>query len=252
MTTRTLGTLVDDHRLDYIRLRRFPSPGAGLQLDPPYRYAHLPLVAPTHPDVIPHWPERGYVSGRHPNVRSLVLPIDWEQLSESPAFQILLEEMRNGPLADLIPWPTFVARKSRVHATLCGNLPTDARLSPDMRAKLARIGPIRIELRGLFSGNLNTGRLYLRVYPEEQGGDNLLHLVQDIVGRPRSSLYLVGAFNLTDHLAPSQADWLINVLRVWWESPILSIELPALALLDARDDLVLDGEFVEWVPLSFQ
>ena len=242
--------LAGENELDYLRLRQFPLPGQGLEFDETYRYAHLPLVAPAHPDVIAQHPERGYVMGRHANVRSLVVPVAWAALSAAPAFQELMAVMQAGPLADVIAWPVMEQRKERLHATICGNLPLDDALPAQARATLAALGPIRIDLRGLFSGNLNTGRLYLRLYPEKRGGVNVLHAVQDIVQRPRSGLYVVGLFNLTDRLTPAQGDWLAGLLRSWWTRSILQLDVSALWLLDARDDLVLDGEIVERVPLQ--
>ena len=41
-----------DEELDYGRSRFLFAPGKGFRLDEAYRLAHLPLVAPTHPDVI--------------------------------------------------------------------------------------------------------------------------------------------------------------------------------------------------------
>lgn len=62
------------------------------------------------------------------------------------------------------------------------------------------LGPIDVELRGLFSGTINTGRLHLRVYPERRDGENLFRRMQRILGRRETDLYLVGLYNLTDHL----------------------------------------------------
>jgi hypothetical protein len=41
-----------DEELGYGRSRFLFAAGTGLRLDEAYRLAHLPLVAPTHPDVI--------------------------------------------------------------------------------------------------------------------------------------------------------------------------------------------------------
>ena len=64
-----------DGALAYDRSRTVFVPGQGLALDEAYRLAHLPLVAPDHPGVIPVKEGRYYTCGRHPRVVSLVLPV---------------------------------------------------------------------------------------------------------------------------------------------------------------------------------
>src|SRR5206468_10496763 len=112
-------------------------------------------------------------------------------------------ELRLSPLCDKIAWPVLERRRHRLHATLASSLARGERV-PEFpegyRDALAALGPIAIEVRGLFSGTYNHGRLYLRVYPEKHGDENALHLVQRALGRPQTDLYLVGLFNLTDDL----------------------------------------------------
>lgn len=131
-----------------------------MTLDESYRLKHLPLVAPLHRRVIASRPGLAYEMGRHGRSLSLVLPV--------PDVDHLLEaELKAAPFAAKISWDIVARRRGKLHATLCGRPIID-------RAALAAIGPITVELRGLFSGNVNHGRLYLRLYPEKRGGENQL------------------------------------------------------------------------------
>jgi hypothetical protein len=104
-------------------------------------------------------------------------------------------------------------------------------------------------VRGLFSGTINHGRLYLRVYPEKRDGENLLARVQRLLGRRETGLYLVGLHNLTDDLDAHEAAALAELIERWWERPILRWQVDALGLLAAWDDLVLDGGVEETISL---
>jgi hypothetical protein len=189
--------------------------------------------------VIASAPGRDYAMGRHGKTVSLVLPV--------PDVDHLLEaELRAMPFAGKIAWDIVPRRRGKLHATLCGGPVT---LDAAQREALAGIGPIGVELRGLFSGTVNRGRLYLRVYPEKRAGENLLARVQRLLGRRQTGLYLVGFYNLTDDLDAREAAALAALLERWWERPILRWQAEALGLLGARDDLVLEGGIEETVPL---
>ncbi|WP_244276534.1 hypothetical protein, partial [Methylobacterium indicum] len=245
--------LVEDEALAYRRSRTVFVPGDGLVLDEAYRLAHLPLVAPGHPDAIPSREGRYYKYGRHPRVVSLVLPVPPGSLAAAPAFVALERELRAAPFADTIAWDVAARRAERRHATLCGSLAIGPDAAPSLsagqRAALAALGPITVELRGLFSGNVNLGRLYLRVYPECRGGADMLAAIQRIMGRPPTGLYLVGLHALTDHLGPVEAAHLAGMIERWWDRPVLRLTVEALWLLWAHDDQVLDGGVLETVPL---
>ncbi|WP_208642256.1 hypothetical protein [Methylobacterium terrae] len=243
-----------DEVLAYRRsLTRF-APGEGLALDEAYRLAHLPLVAPGHPGVIPAREGRSYEHGRHPRVVSLVLPVPHADLAAAPAYLELDRALRGAPFAGKIAWDVAARRRERLHATLCGSLATGPEavpaLAPTQRAALEALGPITVELRGPFSGTVNLGRLYLRVYPECRDGTDVLGAIQRIMGRPATGLYLVGLHALTDDLDPAEAAWLADLIARWWDRPILRLTLDALWLLWATDDLVLDGGVLARVPLT--
>lgn len=232
--------LCSDDELGYRASRTCFVAGEGFALDDSYRLAHLPLVAPLHPKVIARKPGTTYEMGRHDKTVSLVLPVpDVDHLIEA--------EFRTQPFADKVAWDIVPRRRGKLHATLCG---ASVVLDAAARRALAGIGPIGVELRGLFSGTVNRGRLYLRLYPEKRAGQNLLAHVQRLLGRRETGLYLVGLYNLVDDLDAREAAALAALLERWWERPILRWQVDALWLLAAWDDLVLTGAVEERIPLS--
>src|SRR6185436_20460656 len=99
-------------------------------------------------------------------------------------------------------WDLLERRRDRLHATICNALTIDTApvIGARVRAALARIGPFGVELRGLFSGTINLGRLYWPVYPQRLDGGNPIHAVQRALGRATTDLYLVGMYNFVDDL----------------------------------------------------
>ncbi len=223
-----------------------------LTLDEPYRLAHLPLVAPNHPRVIARQEGRSYEMGVHPCVYSLVLPVDGALLADSELFQRLDAEMRAAPFAAKIAWDILPRRSERLHATLCGTLSTGEAPSIDdgTRQALARIAPFAVDLRGPFSGNVNRGRIYLRVYPEKRDGLNPIHAVQAAFGRPPGDLYLVGLYNLTDDLDAGETAALAEIIARWWDVSLLRFTVADLWLLGACDDLVLGSQIADRLALQ--
>jgi hypothetical protein len=254
MALRTASdiALCGDDELDYVANRTQFEQGQGLLLDEAYRLAHLPLVAPDHPRVIARHEGRSYEMGRHEPVFSLVLPIADELLRRSAAYLALEAELKGSPLAPKIAWNVVERRRHKLHATLCGSLAageTPPVLDAAQCDALKRLGPVTVELRGLFSGNVNRGRLYLRAYPEKRDGLNMFHCIQQILGRRTTNLYVVGIYNLTDDLDASECSILAALLAGWWDRSIVTFQAEALWLLGVSDDLVLGPETVERVPL---
>lgn len=241
--------LIGDEDLAYLRSRTAFVAGAGMMLDDGYRLAHLPLLDPAHPKAIARKDGTHYDNGRHPPVYSLVVPT--LGLQDVPAYRELEQELREAPFAGKIAWDIVARRQAKLHATVCGALSTGAPpvIDPATREALSLIGSIELELRGLFSGNVNRGRLYLRLYPERRGRQNALHLIQRALGRPTSDLYVVGIWNLSDDLDTAEAAALAGLVERWWEQPILRFTADRLWLMGARDDLVLDSEIVETLRL---
>jgi hypothetical protein len=244
--------LCSDADLAYERSRTHFAAGAGMMLDDDYCLAHLPLVNPDHPRVIPSKDGAYYRRGRHPRAFSLVLPIPGDALRQSDVFRELDGELSESPFSAKIAWRLLEERRDKLHATICGSLSVDVppRIDPTARRELAALGPVAIELRGLFSGNVNRGRLYLRVYPERRGGRNMFHAVQRALGRPVTDLYVVGIWNLTDDLGPAEAAALSGLIERWWHRPILRLAADRLWLLGASDDLVLESSVSEVLRLS--
>jgi len=245
-------TLCGDDELDYLASRTRFEQGQGFLLDESYRLAHLPLVAPDHPSVIARREGRHYEMGRHEPVFSLSLPIADALLRRSQAYLSLEAELKASPLAPKIAWDIVERRRHKLHATLCGSLAmgqVPPVLDATQRDALKRLGPVAVELRGLFSGNVNQGRLYLRVYPEKRDGTNVFHRIQQAMGRRLTDLYVVGIYNLNDDLDALECSALAELLDRWWDRPIVRFQAEALWLLGASDDLVLGPETVEMVPL---
>lgn len=247
-----MDVFCSDSDLGYLRSRTRFAPGEKLWLDEAYRLAHLPLIAPDHPDIIHARPGATYRMGRHERIFSLVLPVPADVLEKSAAYQELERDLRQSPFANKIAWDLLAKRRERLHATVCGSLSKDLpyRFSDDERAALRQLGPLRVEVRGLFSGNINVGRLYLRVYPECRNGVNLLRRIQRSLGRPETDLYLVGLYNLTDHLEAAEAEELQDIVARWWDRPILTLDVNCLWHLGSSDDLVLDSFVEEVIPLD--
>lgn len=240
-----------DSELGYERSRtRFIS-GEGLTLDESYRLAHLPLVAPDHPRVIRAREGSSYVMGRHERVFSLVLPISGDLLFGTPAYRELNEALREAPFAHKIAWDLLGRRKDKLHATICGSLSSgEPPVLDDMqRQELARLGPIHVELRGLFSGSVNRGRLYLRAYPESRHGENVFRHIQRSLGCRETDLYVVGLYNMTDDLDAEEAAAVASLIDRWWNRTILQFTVDHLWLMGACDDLVLDSTLAETISL---
>ena len=238
------ATLCGDHELAYLSSRTSFEQGQGLALDESYRLAHLPLVAPDHPRVIAFRDGRHYRRGRHE-------PIYSQLLRRSEAYAALEAELEASMLAPKIAWDIVERRRHKLHATICGSLSAGEPPSLDkhQRDALRALGPIPVELRGLFSGNVNCGRLYLRVYPEKRDGMNMFRRIQQVMGRRETLLYVVGVYNLVDDLDAAEAAVLADLIARWWDRPLLRVQLDALWLLGATDDLVLGPSTVETIPL---
>lgn len=241
-----------DDALGYARSRSAFAAGAGFGLDEGYRLAHLPLVAPGHPRAIATKAGTHYAQGRHPEIFSLVMPVAATALEAAPAYRALERALRDAPFGPKIAWDIVAARRQKLHATLCSalGLGTVPAIGAETRDKLAAIGPFAVRLGGLFSGNVNRGRLYLKTYPESRAGHNVVQEVQQALGRPKGDLYVVGVWNLTDDLDAEEASALEALIAAWWDRPILDLIIDRLWLMGARDDLVLDSRVVETIPLG--
>jgi hypothetical protein len=74
-----------DSELGYDRSRSIFTLGEAFRLDDNYRLALLPLVNPSHRDVIASLPGKSYDMGLHPRIHSLVLPVSSAGLAGNAA-----------------------------------------------------------------------------------------------------------------------------------------------------------------------
>ncbi|MCG7392359.1 hypothetical protein MHY87_05515 [Microvirga sp. ACRRW] len=181
-----------------------------------------------------------------------MLPVPDDLLRQSPAYNDLDAEMRVSLFAGKVAWDVLGKRWDKLHATICGSLSTDVPpvLDQEQRRALTALGPISVELRGMFSGNVNRGRLYLRAYPEKRNGENVFRQIQCILGRRETDLYVVGLYNLTDDLDAAEAAALASLIDRWWDRTLLRFDIDHLWLMGASDDLVLDSTIEECVALA--
>jgi hypothetical protein len=242
----------DDKELGYLHSRTPFAEGEGLRLDGAYRLAHLPLVAPQHPSVIARRDGEGYEMGCHERIFSLVLPVPWDELCRSSGYRELESEIRAQNFARKIAWDIAERRADKLHMTICGKLGigTPPELTSEQLRELSHLGPVEVELRGLFSGNVNLGRLYLPAYPERRDRKNLFRKVQQILGRPETDLYVVGLYNLIDDLDEAEARALSTLIENWWGKVILRFTTDSLWIMGAKDDLALDSALYQRVPLA--
>lgn len=223
----------------------------GLLFDESYRLAHLPLVAPAHPRIIHSKPGTGYNNGIHDLVYSIAIPIDAQLLFSSDLFNDLLNDIRNSSFAIKISWETFTQRRNKLHATVCGSISThDAPIiAQQVFQQLREIGPLSIKLSGLFSGNKNIGRLYLKVYPEQRDGENMIHVIQRLFGTSRTDFYVVGLFNFLDELDATETQELKTLLNKWRYTDFIQLQVIGLWVLKSKDDLVLQGGIEQTLPM---
>jgi hypothetical protein len=119
---------------------------------------------------------------------------------------------------------------------------------------LGDIGPFALRVGGPLIGDRNRGRIYLACYPERVGGDGAdpLAVIQDAAGRPRTGLYLVGLYNLTDHLDPGETAGLAEVLARFADEVLAEVSVDRLWLIETNDDLALGARVTELPPARLE
>ena len=254
MTIENKQPLTDycnDNELSYKRYQTKFVDGHGLVFDSAYRLAHLPLVAPDHPRVITQKPGSKYYNGVHDLLYSIAMPIPSDRLLTAERFVRLYDEIKATTFAHKISWETFDQRKDKLHATICGSMSIGQAPNIDNRIyqQLRTVGPVAISIRGMFSGNLNIGRLYLKVYPELRNGKNMCHEIQGIFDSPLTDLYVVGLLNFVEELNARETQSLKKLIDLWWNVELVQLRLDSLWLLKSKDDLVLDGAIDQIIPL---
>lgn len=227
--------------LDYGALRARFAPGETLRLDAPYRLAHLPLVAPWHPDARHEAPGSDYRSGRYVTPRrSLVIPIPWAVLERHE----LIPALRACAAAPKIAWHLVERRRPIAHATIVGGV------AAPLPEQLAGAPPFRLKIGGPLVGDRNRGRLYLPCYPERTARGDPIAALQALCGGARTGIYLMGFLNLVDHLDARETADLDTLLTRYQRATIAVIEVARLWLLETNDDLALSGRVTQVVALG--
>jgi len=239
-----------DEALAYASSRHPFAPGQPLNLGADYRLAHLPLVAPAHPEAIRSVEGRDYVDGRYAVARdALVVHLPAEALEAAGPYRELEAELRASRFAAKVAWDVGARRRQVMHATLAG--PIDAavaaRCADQTAGFLKRHGAISFRLGGPFVGNRNHGRIYLPVYPQKIAGDDAFGALQAACGRPRSRFYAAGMWHLRDGLDAAEAAALGALVDKWWAREILRIDAAHFGILRVHDDLALDGATWRWI-----
>jgi hypothetical protein len=240
-----------EHRLLYRRLAQGQARTA-LRLDDYYRFHHLPLINPDHPEVIATRPDSDAVMGRYAAPRfSLVISIDDTALHASAAYRQLLARLRRAPFAAKIAWDNYEQRRNRLHATLRSNLQRD--YAPGeicaIAARLRRLPAFRARLIGPWYGDRNHGRLYLPLVPELQRGFDACRRVQRAAGGPEVALYTVGLTNFTDHLDEGETAALRRLINEYRSRVLLDFAVTQIDLHATHDDLALDSRIVKRIAL---
>ena len=76
-------------------------------------------------------------------------------------------ELRSFSFSDKIAWHVGRQRAGKLHASIVGGLsvPDIARLPEAAACALEPLGAVSLRIGGPFLGRINTGRIYLPVYP---------------------------------------------------------------------------------------
>jgi hypothetical protein len=112
------------------------------------------------------------------------------------------------------------------------------------QALIRRTGQLHRQLRGPFIGDRNFGRIYFSVHPQVVDGEDAFALIQDAVAVPRTRLYTVGYYHLTDHLDQNETADLGKILEKWQSAVISEFAVEYFAIHATNDDLVLSGRDV--------
>lgn len=239
--------------LAYAGARRNFLPGEALTFDRAYRLAHLPLVAPDHPDAIMSEAGKDYSRGRYVATRySLTLPIDADELGRSGEFRAFEEQLQALSFSAKINWQICRERSAKLHATIIGDL-NEADTESCARAAAAALAPLgasSVQLGGPFLGTINTGRIYLPVYPECRQGKDVLGLVQAAWGTRQTRFYGVGYYHLSAPLTVAETAELAGLLNRWKERRLATLAIRSLAIQATNDDLALSGRIVAPIPVG--
>jgi len=243
----------DDTVMAYDASRRVFGPGEALAFDDAYRLAHLPLVAPGHPEIIAAKDGTDYRNGRYETSRhSLVVPIDSGELGRAEAFEEFEAELRSFSFSDKIAWQLGRERAGKLHATIVGGLsdPDVARCMAAVTETFAPLGPLALRIGGPFLGRINTGRIYLPVYPCCHDGENIFGLVQQACGARLTRFHVIGLYHFAAALTVAETADLAGLMQRWQRRVLAELPVTSLAVMATNDDLALSGRIVATIPVG--
>ncbi len=225
---------------------RFP-PGEPLLFDESYRLAHLPLVAPDHPDLIPSKAGTDYCMGRYPTARyGLVVPVSWRDLFASPDFLALDQALKDASFGAKLNRHINDERLPNLHVTIAGGL-AEAGIPASLRSitSVMEKAQFRYRLMGPLIGEKNLGRIYFPAVPEKLGDIDFFAELQAAVHRPQTGFYAMGYYHFTEELTPAEAQELSAIFREFQDAVIFEAETDRLGIIATNDDLTLSGRYVE-------
>jgi hypothetical protein len=209
-----------------------------LTFDDRYRFAHLPIMCAAHPLSIERGNNGAYVGGQRQPVYSIIAPINLKDLMQSTAFCDMLHDLKTSSIADAIFWPALCKRVEKLHTTVAvlssGSAPS---LQPDAVAAVRQALPLVMRLQGLFHGRMNTGRVYLKAYPERRASKNIFEFIQATFGVPRRSVSTTGLINLKEEIEGERLEALKSILTKWRDVPFVDIHVDTLLIARSTDDL---------------
>ncbi|MDH4986439.1 hypothetical protein QEZ47_13050 [Aminobacter anthyllidis] len=241
----------DDTVMGYDASRRVFSPGEALTFDDAYRLAHLPLVAPGHPEIISTKDGTDYRHGRYETPRhSLVVPVDAGQLGRSDTFRQFEAELRSFSFSQKIAWELGDERAGKLHATIVGGLsvPDIARCVEAAASALAPLGELSLRVGGPFLGRINSGRIYLPVYPCCHDSEDVFGLVQQACGARLTRFYVIGYYHFAAALTVAETADLAGLAERWRRRVLAELPVTSLAVMATNDDLALSGRVVATIP----
>jgi hypothetical protein len=250
------------YRWDAIELR--PTAGADHILSREYRTMQLPLVRPTHPDVISHDTSSGYDRFGHYNKPriSVIGFVPFNVLDASPVFHRIMNAVAMTSASAKIDWALVERRRYRHHFTISGRLNDsmpDDEVVPFVQERLAGLRSFRVQLKGPWLWGNKNGRIYFPVYPQivpGSDGNNYLSDVQLRLGTSPHPGFYVGCLQLTDHLNWShdfevnEADDLFGALAPFREEVVAEFDVEQLAVHRTHDDLILESRVLERIDLD--
>lgn len=225
---------------------RFP-PGEPLLFDEAYRLAHLPLVAPDHPDLIASKAGTDYSMGRYPTARyGLVVPISARDLFASPVFLALDQALENASFGSKLNRRINDQRLPNLHVTIAGGLAEES-VPDSLRAITAVMEDVKLHYRlmGPFIGEKNRGRIYFPAVPEKIGDIDFFAALQAAVHRPQTGFYAMGYYHFAEELMPTEAEELSTIFGEFQDQVILEAKTDRLGIIATNDDLTLSGRYIE-------